>query len=272
MNPLPNRPLLSTNPTLPLTLPNVPTFDQIAYNGRPRKIVPEVGKDFPSLNGMMAGPQTAPPSTSQVPLLERDSRPNPSQGISLLPSPAQQPQPNPAIANLQTQQNQQSQSQPAPLVEQQQQPPLSIQTIQQQFQAESTSDLKDASAEATEPQLQTAIFRPGREWKEELERVRLEKASQQGGVMSGASAWDTAPKEEDEEAKEEEQDVEEEEETASTASEEDGNLWRPRRTLRKYVCHAVVNAIKALLCLLVILIRFELLLSIRKTWFGFWRG
>ncbi|KLO12014.1 WD40 repeat-like protein [Schizopora paradoxa] len=234
MNPLPNRPLLSTNPALPLTLPNVPSFDQMAYNGRPRKIVPEVGKDFPPLNGMplMAGPQTAPPSSSQVPLLERDSRPNPSQGISLLPTPGQQSQPNPAIATLQAQQQQQSQSQSASSA--QQQPPLSIQTIQQQFQSESPSDLKEGSGESSEPQLQTAIFRPGREWKEELERVRLEKASQQGGVLSGALAWDSVPKEEEDEAKEEEQEIEEEE-TASAISEEDNNLWRPRRTLRNHL-------------------------------------
>ncbi|KAF8964117.1 WD40-repeat-containing domain protein [Flammula alnicola] len=37
MNPLPNRPLLN-NPSAPLSLPNVPSFDQIAYNGRPRKL------------------------------------------------------------------------------------------------------------------------------------------------------------------------------------------------------------------------------------------
>lgn len=67
LNPLPSRQLVS-NPSLPVTLPNVPSFDQMAYNTRPRKLMPEVGKDFPLLNNMnvisnsasAAGPSTAP--------------------------------------------------------------------------------------------------------------------------------------------------------------------------------------------------------------------
>jgi hypothetical protein len=72
VNPLPNRPLLSTNANPnavqmqgpPLMLPNLPNFagnqagpseqpaPQPMFNGRPRKVVPEVGKDFPNLNGV----------------------------------------------------------------------------------------------------------------------------------------------------------------------------------------------------------------------------
>jgi striatin 1/3/4 len=80
MNPLPNRPLLN-NPSLPLSLPNVPSFDQMAYNGRPRKHMPETGKDFPILNGisLMSGPSSAPASSgSQVTSLERGNLSNSS--------------------------------------------------------------------------------------------------------------------------------------------------------------------------------------------------
>lgn len=48
MNPLPNRPLLA-NPSLAVTLPNLPSFDQHGFNGRPRKTVPDV-----ALNGSNA--------------------------------------------------------------------------------------------------------------------------------------------------------------------------------------------------------------------------
>ena len=69
MNPLPNRALLA-NSSLPLQLPNVPQFDQMAYNGRPRKAMPEVGKDFSMMNGMgmMSGPSTAPAAPQSNPL------------------------------------------------------------------------------------------------------------------------------------------------------------------------------------------------------------
>jgi len=42
MNPLPDCPLLS-NSLLPLSLPNVPSFDQMAYNGCLRKSMPKTG-------------------------------------------------------------------------------------------------------------------------------------------------------------------------------------------------------------------------------------
>ncbi|PIL23750.1 hypothetical protein GSI_13500 [Ganoderma sinense ZZ0214-1] len=51
MNPLPNRPLLA-NSNLPLQLPNVPPFEQMAFNGRPRKAMPDTNPlDRPGLAG-----------------------------------------------------------------------------------------------------------------------------------------------------------------------------------------------------------------------------
>ena len=106
LNPLPNRPLLASalqaqanslqhtqtavgpqqmqqagmsGPGLPLSLPNLPQFDQqqqgagfgpnmngtlqgnmSTFNGRPRKIVPEVGKDFPHLGKSILPPPPVP--------------------------------------------------------------------------------------------------------------------------------------------------------------------------------------------------------------------
>ena len=91
MNPLPNRPLLNST-SLPLTLPNVPSFEQMAYNGRPRKSLPEAGKDFPLLNGlsMMSGPSSAPATSgNQIPPLERS---NPLGGSGMMHSQHQQQQ------------------------------------------------------------------------------------------------------------------------------------------------------------------------------------
>jgi striatin 1/3/4 len=72
MNPLPNRPLV-TSASIPLSLPNVPPLDQAGFNGRPRKTIPEVGKDFPLLNGA----NNVPPSSQTVP---QDVQPSSSQG------------------------------------------------------------------------------------------------------------------------------------------------------------------------------------------------
>lgn len=85
MNPLPNRPLLN-NSSLPLALPNVPSFDQMAYNGRPRKVMPEAGKDFPLLNGIsiMSGPSSAPAASQPL------ERSNPLGGGVVIQSHQQQ--------------------------------------------------------------------------------------------------------------------------------------------------------------------------------------
>lgn len=75
MNPIPNRPL-PNNSSAPLSLPNVPSFDQIAYNDRPRKVLPEGGKELPLLNGMntMNGSPSAGTANGapQLPLLEQN--------------------------------------------------------------------------------------------------------------------------------------------------------------------------------------------------------
>lgn len=86
MNPLPNRPLLN-NSSMQLPLPNV--VEQMSYNGRPRKVLSEVGKDYPPING----------ATSAQPPLHDRSAPG-------LPQPpfAQQTQPPTAPSIMQSNQ------------------------------------------------------------------------------------------------------------------------------------------------------------------------
>ena len=66
-----------------------------------------------------------------------------------------------------------------------------------------------------------------------MERARSERFPSQDSQRSGASAWDGMSKEDEDVEKE---DVEmDDDETSSTTSDDDGKLWRPRRTLRKSV-------------------------------------
>lgn len=40
---------------MPLSMPNIPPIEPLGFNGRPRKGVPEMGKEFPQLNGPVFG-------------------------------------------------------------------------------------------------------------------------------------------------------------------------------------------------------------------------
>ncbi|PPQ74192.1 hypothetical protein CVT26_004489 [Gymnopilus dilepis] len=215
MNPLPNRPLLN-NPSAPLSLPNVPSFDQIAYNGRPRKVLPEAGKEFPLLNGMNSIPGSqntgTPSGGSQLSVLERSSHLNPG----MLHQPP---------------------------------PPLSQLTSQPSTQSQESSSTPhtdaDRESESDKRQL-TAIFRDeAGEWKEKLrasheaaEKLRQSREFQQGTPGEGVP-WDRQ-REEDDDVKEEENDVEDEE--SSLVGEGEGTkLWKAKRTLRNHL-----DAVRAL--------------------------
>jgi len=209
---LPNRPLLN-NGNISLTLPNAPPFEQMAFNGRPRKLLPE-GKDFPMLNGnmnLMSGPSSAPAATAgQVPNLERNN-PLGSGMLQLQHMPQQQPQqsssPNPALMQ------------------------------QNMVPSQSPQSSSSAAGERDEePRQLTAIFRPddAGEWKEKLrlsheaEQARLARESQQ--------AWDR----QEEEGKDEDGEVDDDE--SSVVSDGEGNkVWRPKRTLRNHL-----DAVRAL--------------------------
>lgn len=208
MNPLPNRPLLNT-PSAPLSLPNVPSFDQIAYNGRPRKVLPDAGKEFPLLNGMntISGPPTTGTPSGGPPLsiLERNSH----------LGPGMLHQPPPPLSQLMPQTSAQSQD-------------SSTSTPQTD---------KDREIDSENRQL-TAIFRDeAGEWKEKLrasheaaEKLRQSREFQQESPGE-AVPWDRQ-REEDDDVKEDENDVEDEE-TSLVGEGEGTKLWKAKRTLRK---------------------------------------
>lgn len=214
MNPLPNRPLLN-NSSLPLSLPNVPTFDPVAFNGRPRKVMPDV-KDYPILNGMsniMSGPPSAS-STSQNSPLDRAG----ILGSAILQS--QQPNTGGPLGP-------QVQLQPAPSP-----------TEQQVEGKETESETQQGQGSTGAGQL-TAIFRDeDGQWREKLrEAAEQARASQLGGTAaSGAASWERRSQPDEEEAvkPEEEPEVEEEEGTEIGDS-EGGKVWKAKRTLRKSV-------------------------------------
>lgn len=218
MNQLPDRPLIN-NATLPVSLPNVPSFEQMVHNGRPRKVVPEVGKDFPVLNGapILAATNGASGSGPQIPLIDREHRVSPTPSVIV-----NQPLPSQPASSLQV------------FPSQQQQTPAQLQTVLVpgiQLQQSNTDD-KETPLDGQEPQLQTAFFRPDNDWREQLQG-RAEKFGTQA-QLSGSSAWEGGIRDNDDYVKEEETELSDEE-TTSSVSEADSKIWRPRRTLRKSV-------------------------------------
>lgn len=207
MNPLPNRPLL--NSSAPLSLPNVPSFDQIAYNGRPRKVLPEGGKEFPLLNGMnsISGTPSAgtPNGTPQLSsLLDHNTHSNAGTG-------SQQP----SLSQLTPQLNG---------------PPQEL--------SSNTQTEKEGESE-NENRQRTAFFRDeAGEWKEKLRRSHEEaEKAKLARELSQSTATDSGSWErpgEDEEPKEEEGDVDDDESTL-VGEGEGTKLWKAKRTLRKLV-------------------------------------
>ncbi|KAI0818800.1 WD40-repeat-containing domain protein [Irpex lacteus] len=217
MNPLPNRPLLN-NSSLPVSLPNVPSFDSV-FNGRPRKVMPEAGKDF-MVNGMTLLPPAPPPPSGPG---ANQSNPIDRAGIlgSLVPQQQQQPQTatGPPV---------QVQLQPAAEPSQQQGP-----------QAQSES--RELSQSSDQDGVPTAIFRPDSagEWREKLRQsheAELARVEQAGGkTTSGAESWERRSRDEDEDPKtEEEPDLDDEDGTVIDNG-EDNKVWKNKRTLRNHL-------------------------------------
>ncbi|OSD02797.1 WD40 repeat-like protein [Trametes coccinea BRFM310] len=207
MNPLPNRPLLATN-TMPPQIPNVPSFEQLGYNGRLKKTMPEVAKDFSTMNGMPSGPSNA--SAAGGPQTNPFDRSSMS-GSNMFVQPPQA-------------QGAQASSQPGP--QQVQHMMQQGQPIQQSYQGESRE------REEPEPPLSEEAV----DWKE---RFRLsQEASEQtrhqlNNNISGADAWERRTREEDDGKAEEE---EEEEDDSSVMSEgESTKVWKAKRTLRNHL-------------------------------------
>ena len=202
MNPLPNRALLA-NTSLPMQLPNVPQFDQMAYNGRPRKAMPEVGKDFSMMNGMgmMSGPSTAPAAPQSNPL----------------------DRPGLAGSGVLNQQSGQSSSGLGQQVQQSQQP--------QGSQPAYPGENKDRE-EPEQP-----LSDDAGDWKERF-RLSQEGSEQMrhqlNSSISGAGAWEQRAREDEDEGKDDDADLDDDD--ASVMSEGEGTkVWKAKRTLRKLV-------------------------------------
>jgi len=176
----------------------------MGYGTRPRKLMPEVGKDFPLMNNMnvMSNPSPAAGPSSTGP-----------QGSALERAPG--------IGSLPSQQNSLGQYQSS-------QPPSSQPTSAQSGQ---TSDAdKDKDESMFESQSRTSIYRPDDkgEWREKL---GLSYTNPTGGALAD-SAWDRRPREEDDDVKEDDTEVEEDE--SNVLGESEGTkVWRTKRTLRK---------------------------------------
>lgn len=152
MNPLPNRPIVA-NPAVTMAIPNVPSFESMPYNGRPRKLLPEAGKEFPILNGLNnQGPNASHPQNA-----EQNASLAQQQGASLGSGPQ------------------------LPVPPQQQQQPLDQ-------RPESGSAEKEVEHENSG----TAIFRPGDDWKEKLRQsheAAKNRVSDQPESSSDVTGW-----------------------------------------------------------------------------------
>ncbi|TCD68234.1 hypothetical protein EIP91_011303 [Steccherinum ochraceum] len=216
MNPLPNRPLLN-NSSLPVSLPNVPSYDQLAFNGRPRKVMPDVGKEFPMLNGMSIMSNTPSSSSAAGPQMGTHERPGVLAGsAALAPQQQQQPQTNG----------------PPP------QAPGQLTLPPQGSGQQLDNKEKDSDSDGQVP---TSIFRPDDEWREKIrqsheaaERARLERDGQTGPKISGAESWERRARDEDEDAKDEEGEVEDDD-ASDIGSEEGSKVWRAKKTLRNHL-------------------------------------
>jgi striatin 1/3/4 len=219
MNPLPNRPLLSSfvnPPAPPQPLENI-------YNGRPRKILPDSGpgvtivsgpgnKDFPMLGSgvnILTGPTSGPASTGP---LER-SNPLATVGASMF--------------QQQQQQQQQVQNQERPQPPQSQQPPAQQAPPQTAPQPPPEKELPPTAD--TDTSRLTAIFRPDDQgaWREKLQTSYEQHMKMQ--------RW-----RDDEEGEGEGEEVGEEEDEGENVGVgveegegEGAKIWKPKRTLRK---------------------------------------
>jgi striatin 1/3/4 len=216
MNPLPNRPLLN-NSSLPVTLPNVPSFDSVPFNGRPRKVMPEVGKDFGMLNGMstiLPGPSSAASSTGQNNPIDRTG----ILGSALLQSQQQQQQP---------------QNVTGPPLQVQLQPASEIlpQSAQLQSESREPSQLSDPDSGPN------TIFRPepAGEWREQSPSHEADSTRAGGSLISDATSWDHRTRDEEEDTKADEEPDVEEEDDAEVEDGEGNKVWKNKRTLRKSV-------------------------------------
>ncbi|KAG9018194.1 hypothetical protein FRB90_011892 [Tulasnella sp. 427] len=229
---------LAAGTGMPLSLPNLPSFDQqqhqqagfgtaangasglnntlSGFNGRPRKMVPEVGKDFPTLNGLGS-------TTSQ-------QGANANQGAHIVSEPPNVPPPNPGLLGVERDKDRAGTGAASPNSAAH---PLTTEgglSLERQIGKQSDEQGSNSTGENEANQI-TAIFRPDAagEWKERLraasEAVERAKAEEELAALS------TTMKDEDDDS------VSDDGDTIVG----DDKLWKPRRTLRNHL-----DAVRAL--------------------------
>ncbi|KIO32898.1 hypothetical protein M407DRAFT_18357 [Tulasnella calospora MUT 4182] len=240
---------LASGTGMPLSLPNLPSFDQqqqqqagfgapangasglnstlSGFNGRPRKVVPEVGKDFPTLNGIgSAAPNISVPQQAA----------GGGQNATLASEPPNIPPPNPALLNADRDKDRAgprvgspNSAVLQPLATEGSEPGLSL---ERQFSKQSEDQGSSSTGDSESSQI-TAIFRPDAagEWKERLraaaEAVERAKAEEELAALSTSGSI----KDEDDDS------VSDDGDTVVG----DDKLWKPRRTLRNHL-----DAVRAL--------------------------
>lgn len=220
LNPLPSRPLLS-NSSLPVTVPNMPAFDQ-PNNNRPRKIVPE--------NANLGISGQPPPgtkyTTEQIPSINGV---NPSNIGSTNPPPP----PHASILSERSSLPQQSQQQIH------EHGPQSIQ-LMPQLEERSVDHLSNELHRSSDAEPITAIFRPDDSWREQVRQAsqgRLKAGEtdfteihQFAETAGHPTSWDGSSRDDEEEMKEDDDDVDE---INITDEAEGGKVWKARKALRK---------------------------------------
>lgn len=215
LNPLPNRPLLN-NSSIPLSLPNVPSLDASAYNGRPRKIVPDNEKDVPFLNGGISSTSSSTVSSSQPPvpsaLIEREGDLRDKANVSF-PSQAH----STSERSEQSEQAILSQQNTTPL-----EPPRHPALLDRDPEIERSSRLG-------------SVFRSDEhsDWRDRLhygtERFpTMDNLPPSGGLDDTMELY---PRDEDEELKDEDHVLDDE--TSSEADSDSGKVWKVRRTMKR---------------------------------------
>jgi len=142
-------------------VPNVPSFDHLPVNGRPRKLLPEIGKEFPLINGVNALSGASASQISNAPQTQQASEQTPHQQQTALPT----------------------------------QPTAGSQTALPETSSDHNPETA-AEKEAERDGTGTAIFQPGANWKQELKDAH-EKAQKQGSRQDvSAEGWGDLKEEE----------------------------------------------------------------------------
>lgn len=232
---------LSQHQPIAVALPNLPPFpsitvmnesgqqgsggDTIGFNGRPRKLVPEVGKDFPHLNGALE-PSLMPASVGSSRDPTEDSRDAKHMSESMSESahePVDEsmlPQDEEPLAPIPLDEPEPGQEEPHP---ERQESELDPAFTQDTSNSIAKSDSGIGGMFTSDRNLVTAIFRPDDhgEWKKRLQEAH-DEATRAGAGLENISLRD-----------EFEADEADSMGSMEEENEDKAKVWKTRKTLRK---------------------------------------